>query len=56
MLDLPRAFKAMPDYSNLYINRKKMKTKSGCLLGFRIKQTELELCTSSSESAIVMTF
>lgn len=55
MLDLPGAFKAMPDYPNFYIKGKKMKTKSGCLLGSRLKQVELELCTSSSESVIVIT-
>lgn len=43
----PGAFTDMPDYPNLYIKGKKMKTKSGCLLGTRVKQVESELCTES---------
>lgn len=56
MSDLPGAFKAMPDYPNLYIKGKKMKTKSGCLLGSRAKQVELELRASSSESVTAIPF
>lgn len=56
MLDLPGAFTDMPDYPNLYIKGKKMQTKSGCLLGSRVKQVESELCASSSETVTVRTF
>lgn len=42
--------------SNLYIKGKKIKTKSGCLFGSRVKQVESELCASSGGSVTVITF
>lgn len=55
MLDLPGAFTDMPDYPNLYMEGKNIKTMSGCQLGSRGKQVKSELCASSSKSVTVIT-